>query len=654
MRLRWAAASIALATGIAATASPAFAGIPDWAKEAAEAAPPVDEGSPEWPERTLLATTSIAVSPDGATWKINRRRVTQVLSNRVSDLRFEYFGFDDTTKIKKSKGWHVPPGERAHRNVGGAADLTLPTAFLTDAKARTIALEGVRKGSLIVCEFEAESHPYTETDFESFYEAVPVSLARWSIALPAGWTLKYAWLPGPGPEPTHEGATWTFTQRDFVPPRDETLGESAEDLGPRLVVALQPPEGASSSTPAFGNWDAVGRWYQELAKGSDAATPAIQAAVKDMLAKAGPAPLDRIRAVSLFVRDRVRYLDREVGIGGFQPHAASQVFSELYGDCKDKGTLLRAALHVAGYDAYPMLIHATNAYAVSPDVPVPGAFNHFVVGVVWPKDAPFPEEAASARVDAGDAGMLLVVDPTDERAWPGTLPDNLAGKTALAVVGQRGMLLALPDAKPDWHRIARTATVAIAKDRAVSMELVSRYYGGPAEEARSACASSFKDRREAVEADLRRSWAGAEIKDYKVTTEDKDGAYVETVSLAIPPTAPALQDKTFWLFAGATGDIERVALGKRKSTVLYPYPFSLRYEMTLTGAPLAGGAPNPVRQSGAGWSVASTYRIEGAALHAVWSAQLSTPRFEPAAFPDLKQFWSAAGKAAGQGLTLPE
>ena len=129
MNLVLRAASIAFVVGIAAGVPPAIAGIPDWAKEAAEAAPPVEDGSPEWPERTLLASTAITVSPDGATWKIQRRRVAQVLTNRVGDQGIGSFAFDDTTKIKKSKGWHIPPGERAHRNVGGALDLACRTTF---------------------------------------------------------------------------------------------------------------------------------------------------------------------------------------------------------------------------------------------------------------------------------------------------------------------------------------------------------------------------------------------------------------------------------------------------------------------------------------------------------------------------------------------
>lgn len=630
----------------------AAAGLPDWAKAVAEAAPPVPEGVPEWPERTLLAQTTITLDPDGVNWHITRRQVVQVLSARTEPTSFGFFAFDDTTKIKKSKGWHLPPGERARRNYGGALDLTLPTEFLTDAKTRVVALEDVVKGSLVAYEFQADSRPYTLTSVEQFFDDSPITLARWSIELPPGWTLKSTWLPGDGPEPVLSGTTWTFELRDLVPEREEAMGEAPVHLAPRLVVALQPPPGVAPKTPAFADWEGVARWYDELAKGREAASSDIDAAIKSALTSVRPAPLDRIRAISILVRDRVRYLAREVGIGGYQPHKASQVFSELYGDCKDKGTLLRAALQTAGFNAYPVLIHASNPYTVAPAVPSPASFDHFIVAVVWPAGVAFPEEAASARVDAGDLGTLLVVDPTDERAWPGTLPYNLAGKTAFVIAGSRGVLLTLPEGRPAWNRIDRSATVTFAQDRSVDVRLVSRLYGAPAESARSENAVSFKSRRERIEDGMRSAWPGAQVKDYDVTAEDNDGAYLERLSIVLPPTASALQDNVYWMFAGATMDIDRVPLGKRKSAVQYPYPFEVSYEAVVNGVAKDQALPNPQKLSGAAWTVEALFRRDGAAIHGSWKAELTGTRFEPAAFPDLKQFWSAASKAAGAGIRL--
>jgi hypothetical protein len=178
-------------------------------------------------------------------------------------------------------------------------------------------------------------------------------------------------------------------------------------------------------------------------------------------------------------------------------------------------------------------------------------------------------------------------------------------------------------------------------------------YGGPAEQARLANAASFKDRREDVDGELRRAWAGVEIKAYEVNAEDAEGAYVERMSLVIPAGAPTLQDKSFWMFAPVTGDLDRLPLGKRKTAVQYPYPLTLRYEATVTGTLPSAELPSAQKLSGAGWMVESSFKREGDAIRGVWMAERSYLRFEPAAFGDLKQFWSAATKAAAPGLWLP-
>ena len=79
----------------------------------------------------------------------------------------------------------------------------------------------------------------------------------------------------------------------------------------------------------------------------------------------------------------------------------------------------------------------------------------------------------------------------------------------------------------------------------------------------------------------------------------------------------------------------------------------MRYEVTVTGAAPTNELPSPLKLSGAGWSVESAFRRDGDAIHGVFTAELSQERFEPSAFTDLKQFWSAASKAARPGLWLP-
>ena len=66
-------------------------------------------------------------------------------------------------------------------------------------------------------------------------------------------------------------------------------------------------------------------------------------------------------------------------MGRYQPHAATDVLANRYGDCKDKGTLLEALLAAEGIRADAALINAL--VEVDPIVPSPLQFNHVITRV---------------------------------------------------------------------------------------------------------------------------------------------------------------------------------------------------------------------------------------------------------------------------------
>jgi hypothetical protein len=649
------ATRIALAIVVAVVfRHPAVAGLPDWAKPIAASAPEVPSGSPQWPTQTLFGEVRVTVGAGGGVWRVHVRVAEQYLSNRVDATQVSWFNFQsETMKMKTARGWHIPPGERAHRNVGGAIDIAMSTDFESDAKSRAIALEGVKKGSLVFTEFDAEEKPYTlSRSFPFGRGGGPVALDRVIVELPPGWSLRHAWLRTPGVEPAHSGNTWTFELRDRTPPEAETLGPDPDAIAPRLVVAMIPPDGTSAAATVLRDWNDLAAWLSTIAKGRDQADAATEKATHDALAAAGQTPLDRIRALALFVRGRVRYVAREVGIGGYAARPAGKTLADLNGDCKDKGTLLRAMIATAGFPSYPILINATQADTVADAVPDPGSFNHFVVGVLWPKDAPIPAEAAAAIVEVPELGKLLVVDTTDEYAWPGILPANLAGHRGLLVADQKGYLVTMPAGTPATHRIETRSSATVRADRSATVTLRMRYFGWPAEGARAAYGRSAINRRKSVEDEARAVWSGAEIKEYSAIPEEPDGAYAETLTLELPAGAPELGDGAVPLFPGAAHGLRRVPVAKRTVPVIYPHPLGLRYESAVDGVAELAVLPTAEKKEGDGWAVVTTFDRKGTSVTGTLTLELSRTRFEPDAFPELKQLWSATSRAAGPRMTV--
>jgi transglutaminase-like putative cysteine protease len=138
-----------------------------------------------------------------------------------------------------------------------------------------------------------------------------------------------------------------------------------------------PPPPVQIST--FRTWEEVGRWWDTLEQERVAPTPEIRAKAAE-LTKDAKTDADKLNAIYHYVATRFRYISISFGVGRYQPHAASEVLNNAYGDCKDKHTLLASLLDAVGITAYPALINASRK--IDPDVPSPGQFNHVITAVV--------------------------------------------------------------------------------------------------------------------------------------------------------------------------------------------------------------------------------------------------------------------------------
>ena len=123
----------------------------------------------------------------------------------------------------------------------------------------------------------------------------------------------------------------------------------------QMIVSFFPPGGTSRKNE-FLNWQGMGSWYGGLYSGQIYASEAIKQEV-NVLTAGKTSPLAKMQAIAQFMLHDIRYVAISLGIGGYQPHAASEVFSHRYGDCKDKATLMRTMLREIGVDSYHVVIN---------------------------------------------------------------------------------------------------------------------------------------------------------------------------------------------------------------------------------------------------------------------------------------------------------
>jgi hypothetical protein len=124
---------------------------------------------------------------------------------------------------------------------------------------------------------------------------------------------------------------------------------------------------------------------------------------------------DKLRRIYEWVRDNVRYVAVEIGIGGYQPHDANEVCANLYGDCKDMATLLCMLGREAGLKVDPVLVSTWQNGPPDTSLASPLQFNHVI---------------AYAR----SAGIWM--DPTDKGTPFGQLPWYDQGLPVVAVAAE--------------------------------------------------------------------------------------------------------------------------------------------------------------------------------------------------------------------------
>ncbi len=187
------------------------------------------------------------------------------------------------------------------------------------------------------------------------------------------------------------------------------------------------------------DWKYLSEWYWNLSKPHlDKVTPAMRKKVAE-LTKGLKTRNRKIEAIFKFVSQDIRYmgLTTEKVAPGYEPHDVNITFENKYGVCRDKAALLVAMLRLAGFNAYPVLIH--NGPKKDKEVPQP-YFNHAICCVENPD------------------GSYTLMDPTDENTKE-LLPSYLCNKSFL-VAKPDGETLKLSPIVPARENLLKITTTA--------------------------------------------------------------------------------------------------------------------------------------------------------------------------------------------------
>ena len=293
-------------------------------------------------------------------------------------LQFGYNSANERVEIPyvrviRQDGSVVKAGDDAVQHLSAPIEREAPV--YTDYRQKHITVPGLRPGEVLEYDLVTVIHTplaagqfWTEYEFDKNNIVLDESV---DVDVPANRPIKLKNKTGMDPKITEANGRriyhWTSShlQRE-----DEDSADKKKKKHPR------PDEDRPDiQLTTFENWEQIGRWYASLEKDRRAPTAEVRAKAAE-LTKGLDTDLEKTEALYDYVAKNFRYVSLSLGVGRYQPHAASDVLANQYGDCKDKHTLLASLLEAEGLHADSVLINSSRK--LDPDIPSPSQFDHVI------------------------------------------------------------------------------------------------------------------------------------------------------------------------------------------------------------------------------------------------------------------------------------
>ncbi len=444
---------------VLAVVRPALAGdAPQWMHAVASVPLPAHD---EKTDAVLLYEERNVNVQSAEKMKTHVRLAYKILRPSGRDYGIAAVSFNAHSKINGLRGWCIPAqGKDYEVKDKEAIEVSLPkvagSELISDVKDKLLRIPAADPGNIVGYEYEEEEQPMVLQTVWTFQRELPGRELHFSLQLPSGWEYKASWINYSEVKPTQSGAnSWQWVVSDITAIRKEAEMPPIEGVAGQMAISFFPPGGASNN--GFKSWPEMGKWYLNLTNGRRDASPQINQQVASLTAS-GKTQLEKMKAIGYFVQHDIRYVAIELGVGGWQPHSASEVFTHHYGDCKDKATLMSSMLSQIGVESFYVLINVERG-AIFPETPARIGFNHAILAMKLP--AGLSDPSLVATVPHPRLGTLLYFDPTNELTPFGEIGGYLQENYGLLVTSEGGELVELPKQEPAMNSIVRTATLTL-------------------------------------------------------------------------------------------------------------------------------------------------------------------------------------------------
>ena len=605
-----------------------------------DASTPTEGGEPAVAV-VLFTQTNIIVEPGG---KLLRRQRTVLQILRPDGVRYGATQVVDgpERRVTLLRGWcQTPEGKQLESRSQDIVDTGFQAALESDRHLKTLQMQGLAVGSIVAFDVEQEFDSSKWIDDWRFQDLIPVQQAHLVLQLPADWGYRASWLQHSPVAPVGRGSgRWEWVVENVPGIQPEQNMPALQGIEGRVALSVNPPGQHIDA------WGDVGSWYGELTEGRRLASPQIKQKVAELTA--GTATImAKMRAITEFVQQDVRYLAIELGIGAYQPHPAAEVFNRQYGDCKDKATLMSAMLHEIGVESYYVIVN-TGRGAITDGTPPGLHFNHAILAIRLPDG--IEDQSFAAVVKHPKLGPLLMVDPTNEFIPLGGLSGSLQGGYGLLVAPGASGLIQLPRLPGSANTIKRAAKLTLDGDGTLQGEVRESWTGEAAavQRAERRLANQDTDPISPLEARMASSFASVHILKADVANLQRVGQpVIWKYSLQAPGYAKAADNLLILrprvLGSKATDFLET---GKARSLPIeleYPHEDTDQFEITLPAGYVSDFLPPAVDMDYPFGSYHSKTALDGNVLRYSRSFALKKSSIPVEQAEDLRHFYRTIG-----------
>ena len=460
--------------------------VPDWVRDAAKTPLPEYKHNPN--AVILLDDQEYTIQPNGHA-VLHERIVRKILRPQGRDKAEFYAHYNKDSKVNWMHIWSIGTDghEYALKDKEQVDVASVSYILYEDDRYRAGKAPAGDPGAIVAMEYEEQEPYYMPEILWGLNDNLPIVHNRLTVKFPAGFTYSVHWKKhDPITAVNLGGNNWQWEQTNIpaIDMRDVVLPPEQGELISLMTLHYAMPGAAIAE-----DWKAYGEWYVGLTQGRTAVTPEMKAKALELTA--GKTDFyERAKAIQNFVRGDIRYVAVEVGVGGYQPHAAADIFSHRYGDCKDKATLLAAMLSAVGIHSTWLWVDVEHTM----DQSMPSLLgDHMVAAIEVPPGYESPEMHSLITLKNGK--RFLITDPTWEKTPFGQIEHELQGTSALLVDGEQSQSIVIPVMDPDRNTWTRTAHMKLAPDGSLEGDVVESMYGDEGAEFRYAFEFSDEHRR---------------------------------------------------------------------------------------------------------------------------------------------------------------